>query len=89
MITPAELADAEEREALKEDVQAELAQFGQIVEMRLPTSGNAACEVFVRFGAPAEAAAAQAALRGRKFDGREVVVSLVPQARFEALVDGA
>ena len=37
---------------------------------------------------PAEAAAARQSFSGRKFDGRTVEVSLVPEADFEVLNDG-
>jgi hypothetical protein len=89
MLTPAELADAEERTSLKEDVEQELVQYGIIHAMKIPTSDNQDCNVYVRFGSAAAATAALTALRGRKFDGREVEVGLCHVERFDALVDGA
>ena len=89
MLTPQELVDAEERATLKEDVSEECAQFGAIEDIKIPTSDNAPCNIYVRFAAPAAAAAALAALRGRKFDGREVEVALCAREAFDALIDGA
>ena len=69
MLTPEELADASERESLKEDVGEECAQHGEVVSMKVPTSANASCVIYVCFGTAAAASAACAALQGRKCFG--------------------
>lgn len=88
MLTPDELADPTEREGLKEDVGEECAQFGEVAEMKVPATGNAQCNVYVRFATPDAASRAVAALQGRKFDGRVVSVALFSEDTFKALVDG-
>ena len=89
MACPEDMASEHERAALKEEVGDECARFGEVESIKLPTSDNADCHLYVRFATPAGASAALEALQGRKFDGREVQVALCPIERFEALVDGA
>ena len=88
-LAPEELALAEERAALKEDVNDECGQFGDIVEMRVPVSANASCDIYVRFAMPDAAQKAMAALQGRKFDGRTVDVSMCSMSTWDSVVDGA
>ena len=61
---------------------------GAVEAIKVPLEGNADASVYVRWSRPAEAAAARQSFSGRKFDGRTVEVSLVPEADFEALNDG-
>ena len=88
MLTPVELADAEEREALKEDLADECGIFGKILAMKVPTTDNATCNIFVAFATEEAAGRACVTLSGRKFDGRVVTVSHCPEARFRLFVDG-
>ena len=89
MLTPAELAVASERAALREDVDDECRRFGKIDDMRVPTSANPTCDIYVRFDTPEAAARAMAALHGRMFDGRTVEATLCAMAAWDAVVDGA
>mmetsp|Transcript_7153 Transcript_7153/g.20838 ORF Transcript_7153/g.20838 Transcript_7153/m.20838 type:complete len:270 (-) Transcript_7153:65-874(-) len=85
MLTPAELADPEEREGLKEDVTEECARFGKLLGVKVPADANPDCCAYVRFESLEAAAAAIASLSGRKFDGRTVGVLSVDEAAFDAL----
>ena len=67
----------------------ECAKFGRVDEIKVPTSDNAACTIYVRFASAGAASAALLGLRGRKFDGRTVEVALCPLEVFAMLVDGA
>ena len=87
MLTAEELADASEREALREDVREECAQYGEVVALKVPPRDNPKCCAFVKFATAAAASRACGALQGRKFDGREVHVELCPEDVFGALVD--
>ena len=87
-LSAAELLDAEERAGLKEDMLDECRRFGAVEAIKVPLEGNADASVYVRWSRPAEAAAARQSFSGRKFDGRTVEVSLVPEADFEVLNDG-
>lgn len=88
MLTAEELLDAAERRALKEDVAEECEKFGPLDDMKIPTSNNAACNIYIRWGTREAAAIALRALSGRKFDGRVVAVEPIGDDAFEALLDG-
>lgn len=88
MLTPEELANATEREEVKEDVVEECKIFGAVRSIKVPVSHNPSCGIFVQFEQPSSAAATVAALRGRKFDGRVVGVDLISETEFEAIADG-
>ena len=66
----------------------ECAQYGPVVEMKVPTSDNDQCNIYVKFETAAAASAALQGLSGRKFDGREVEVALCAEEVFGALGDG-
>ena len=89
MASPEDFASAAERESLKEEVGDECARFGEVESIKIPTSDNAECHLYVRFATAFAARTALQALQGRKFDGREVQIAVCPIERFEELVDGA
>merc|ERR1712087_204474 len=88
MLTKEELMDDEEREGLKEDVGDGCKKFGTVQAMKVPTSGNENCKVYIKFSTIPEASAALKQLSGRKFDGRVVEVTTIPELQFDAIVDG-
>eukprot|EP00327_Prymnesium_parvum_P001873 CAMPEP_0182847202 /NCGR_PEP_ID=MMETSP0006_2-20121128/28323_1 /TAXON_ID=97485 /ORGANISM="Prymnesium parvum, Strain Texoma1" /LENGTH=197 /DNA_ID=CAMNT_0024977501 /DNA_START=12 /DNA_END=606 /DNA_ORIENTATION=- len=88
MLTREELEDTEEREALKEDVTEECNKYGTVEAIKIPVKGNELCNLYVKWSTLSGAEAALKALAGRKFDGRVVGVSSVPEAQFDALIDG-
>jgi splicing factor U2AF subunit len=88
MLTKDELMDDEEREGLKEDVGEECKKFGKVLAMKIPTSGNENCQVYIKFSSISEASIALKALAGRKFDGRVVEVTSIPEGQFDVILDG-
>jgi len=89
MLTPAELADKEEREGLKEDVTEECQRFGPIEAVKVPVYGNPDCCAYIKFTSMDAATAALRSLSGRKFDGRTVGVLSVDSYTFDSIIDGA
>lgn len=88
MLTRDELMDNEEREGLKEDVGDECKKYGNVQAIKVPISANPDCSVYIKFSNASEASTALKALSGRKFDGRVVGVTSVPEAQFTAILDG-
>lgn len=87
MLTKDELMDEEEREGIKEDVGEECKKFGTVRMIKIPTIGNENCKVYIKFASTAEASTALKALSGRKFDGRTVLVTSIPEAHFDGIAN--
>ena len=77
-----------ERDGLKEDMLEECSKFGTVQAIKIPLAGNDDASLYVKWSAAKEAAAALKSFANRKFDGRVVAVSHVPEADFHTLKDG-
>ena len=64
-------------------------QYGTVAGLKIPVKGNDLCNLYVKWSTVAGAETALKALSGRKFDGRVVGVTSVPEAEFQSMVDGA
>jgi hypothetical protein len=84
MITAAELADAEERADIQEDIKMELTKYGEVKDIQLPTEGPGTCNVYVKFTEVQQARVARAALQGRKFGEGSVDVWFYDPSKFES-----
>eukprot|EP01029_Cantina_marsupialis_P015003 TRINITY_DN3287_c0_g1_i6.p1 TRINITY_DN3287_c0_g1~~TRINITY_DN3287_c0_g1_i6.p1 ORF type:complete len:287 (+),score=119.19 TRINITY_DN3287_c0_g1_i6:336-1196(+) len=75
---PEELEDDEEYKDIMQDIKEEVAKYGVIVEFSLPRAkdghSGALGHAFVTYTSPNEGQACMDAMRGRKFDGRPVIV---------------
>lgn len=63
-------------------------QYGVVEAIKIPIKGNDLCNLYVKWGTLSGAEAALKALSGRKFDGRVVGVTPIPEPEFETLLDG-
>uniref|UniRef100_A0A6S9X0L7 RRM domain-containing protein n=2 Tax=Chrysotila carterae TaxID=13221 RepID=A0A6S9X0L7_CHRCT len=88
MLTHDEMMDTQEHEGLKEDVMDGCKEYGKLEAIKIPITNNPNCSVYIKFSTTAEAQTALKGLSGRKFDGRVVQVTSVPEAHFSALADG-
>lgn len=83
-VTDSELADDEEYADICEDMRDECGKFGRVDRVSIPRSGaRGAGLVFVVFADAGSAAAARAALHGRRFGGRAVEASFMDPAALE------
>lgn len=88
-VTDSELADDDEYADICEDMRDECGKFGQVEKVSIPRSGSGGATaagvglVFVVFGDAGSAAAARAALHGRRFGGRAVEASFMDPGAFE------
>ncbi|EMC95127.1 hypothetical protein BAUCODRAFT_526859 [Baudoinia panamericana UAMH 10762] len=89
MITPEELMDADEADEILEDVKEECAKYGAIIDVKMPrpSSGsrqsNGIGKIYVKYEKPEAAQKALAALAGRKFADRTVVVTFFGEEYFD------
>nr|OQO27559.1 hypothetical protein B0A51_04472 [Rachicladosporium sp. CCFEE 5018] len=89
MITPEELMDAEESEEILEDIKEECSKYGNLLETKMPrgSSGNRQAagigKIYVKYEDSASAQKALAALAGRKFADRTVVVTYFGEEYFD------
>ncbi|TKA22882.1 hypothetical protein B0A50_07821 [Salinomyces thailandicus] len=89
MITHEELMDANEADEILDDVKDECAKYGPIMEVKMPrpSSGgrqsNGIGKIYIKFGKPESAQKALAALAGRKFADRTVVVTFYGEEYFD------
>ncbi|OQN95825.1 hypothetical protein B0A48_18110 [Cryoendolithus antarcticus] len=89
MITPEELMDAEESEEILEDIKEECSKYGNLLETKMPrgSSGNRQAagigKIYVKYEDAASAQKALAALAGRKFADRTVVVTYFGEEYFD------
>ncbi|KAK5112508.1 hypothetical protein LTR62_004265 [Meristemomyces frigidus] len=89
MITPEELMDAEEADEILEDVKEECAKYGPVLDVKMPrpASGsrqsNGIGKIYIKYESAESAQKALAALAGRKFADRTVVVTLFGEEYFD------
>ncbi|KAF2764771.1 hypothetical protein EJ03DRAFT_331555 [Teratosphaeria nubilosa] len=89
MITPEELMDADEADEILDDVKEECAKYGSLLEVKMPrpTGGsrqsNGIGKIYIKYDAPESAQKALAALAGRKFADRTVVVTFFGEEYFD------
>ncbi|KAK3675637.1 hypothetical protein LTR78_004278 [Recurvomyces mirabilis] len=89
MITVEELMDGEEADEILEDVKEECSKYGPVLDVKMPrpTSGsrqsNGIGKIYIKYEAPESAQKALAALAGRKFADRTVVVTLFGEEYFD------
>ncbi|KAK3706296.1 hypothetical protein LTR37_012811 [Vermiconidia calcicola] len=89
MITPEELMDAEEADEILEDVKEECTKYGPLLEVKMPrpTGGsrqsNGIGKIYIKYEKPESAKKALAALAGRKFADRTVVVTVFGEEYFD------
>ncbi|KAL1918440.1 uncharacterized protein VTP21DRAFT_3100 [Calcarisporiella thermophila] len=89
MVTPEELEDDEEYQEILEDVRDECLKFGQVTNVKIPRPQGGQVvpglgKIFVQYENVTQAQAASAALAGRKFADRVVLVSYIEEERFYA-----
>lgn len=90
MVANEDLADDEEYEDILLDIREECEKFGAVVDVKIPRPTPGGGDVpglgkcFVHFRTAADAAAAQAALAGRKFGDNTVVTSYITLPDFQA-----
>ena len=84
-VTEGELADDEEYADICDDMREECGKFGRVERVSVPRGAAArgAGLVFVAFADEGSAAAARAALHGRRFGGRAVEASFMDPGAFE------
>ena len=90
-VTPEDLADPEELEGIREDMQEEGAKYGPLLKVVIPQgppagSGGALppgyLKVFLQYGDVAAAGRARQAMAGRKFGGKVVEAVFVDEEMF-------
>ncbi|KAI9506338.1 hypothetical protein GGI25_002329 [Coemansia spiralis] len=90
MVTENELLNDEEYEDIVDDVRDECANYGSVVELRIPRHDQNNPEekvagvgkIFVKYTSAAEATVALNALAGRQFMGRTVIASYISEEDF-------
>ncbi|KAI7468411.1 hypothetical protein KC357_g6743 [Hortaea werneckii] len=89
MITPEELMDANEADEILDDVKDECAKYGTMLDVKMPrpSSGNrqnnGIGKIYIKYEQPESAQKALAALAGRKFADRTVVVTFFGEEYFD------
>ncbi|KAI7118815.1 hypothetical protein KC352_g33471 [Hortaea werneckii] len=89
MITPEELMDANEADEILDDVKDECAKYGTMLDVKMPrpSSGNrqnnGIGKIYIKYEQPESAQKALAALAGRKFADRTVVVTFFGDEYFD------
>ncbi|KAI5366553.1 putative RNA recognition motif domain, U2 snRNP auxilliary factor, large subunit, splicing factor [Septoria linicola] len=89
MITPEELMDPDDADEILEDVKEECAKYGPLLDVKMPrpTGGsrqsNGVGKIYLKYESPEHAAKALAALAGRKFADRTVVVTYFGEEYFD------
>ncbi|KAI6792329.1 hypothetical protein KC363_g6388 [Hortaea werneckii] len=89
MITPEELMDANEADEILDDVKDECAKYGNMLDVKMPrpSSGNrqnnGIGKIYIKYEQPESAQKALAALAGRKFADRTVVVTFFGEEYFD------
>ncbi|KAK5124286.1 hypothetical protein LTR85_001989 [Meristemomyces frigidus] len=89
MITPEELMDVEEADEILEDVKEECSKYGAILDVKMPRpsggsrQSNGIGKIYIKYEAPDSAQKALAALAGRKFADRTVVVTFFGEEYFD------
>ncbi|KAL6715925.1 hypothetical protein ACLMJK_006886 [Lecanora helva] len=89
MVTPEELIDNEDYEEICEDVKEECDKYGAVLEMKVPRpsggsrQSNGVGKIYIKYDSADSARKAMAALAGRKFADRTVVVTYFSEENFE------
>ncbi|KAE9981517.1 hypothetical protein EG328_011554 [Venturia inaequalis] len=88
MVTIEELMDGEEYDDIKLEVQDECDKYGKVIEIKIPRPAGARSspgvgKIYVKFEQPESAAKALAAMSGRKFSDRTVVVTYFGEEYFD------
>jgi len=88
MVTPEELMDNLEYEDIKLDVQEECEKYGKVLDIKIPRPAGARTspgvgKIYVKFEQPESAQKALAAMSGRKFADRTVVVTFFGEEYFD------
>lgn len=84
MISEAELRDDKEYVEVKEDIEEECKQYGQIISVIIPREGPGEGQVFIEYASPLQAQAAGTSLAGRQFAARIVKAKYHPESKFLA-----
>jgi hypothetical protein len=83
MLTEDDLKDEAEFNDILEDTREECGQFGQLLNVHIPKTGEAGLtKIFLEYASPEDAAKAIASLEGRTFDGRKVQASYFDEGKF-------
>lgn len=88
MVTPEELIDTQDYDEIVEDVQDECAKFGRVLDIKVPRPSMGSRQsagvgkIFLKYDSPDSARKAMAALAGRKFADRTVVVTYFSEVSF-------
>ncbi|WPH02676.1 Hypothetical protein R9X50_00554200 [Acrodontium crateriforme] len=89
MITPEELMDPDEADEILEDVKEECAKYGALLDVKMPRpsggsrQSNGIGKIYLKYEQPESAQKALAALAGRKFADRTVVVTFFGEEYFD------
>ncbi|KAF2756623.1 hypothetical protein EJ05DRAFT_70415 [Pseudovirgaria hyperparasitica] len=88
MVTAEELMDNDEYKEIVEDVKDECSKYGPVLDIKVPRPSGArqnpgVGKIFVKFDKPESAQKALAALAGRKFADRTVVVTFFGEEYFD------
>jgi len=89
MVIEEELVDDDEYNDICEDVKEECSKFGQVKSVFIPRPSpdfqvRGVGKIFVEFQAVESCKIAQQALAGRKFAGRTVVTSFIPEEKYRS-----
>ena len=88
MVTAEELMDQQDYDEIVEDVQEECNKFGRVLEIKVPKpsmgsrQSSGVGKIFIKYDTPEHAGKAMAALAGRKFADRTVVVTYFSEVSF-------
>jgi len=82
MVTVGELADDEEFRDIQEDVSEECSNYGQVLSVNIPRTGEGTGKVFVEYKSAAESLNARLKLEGRSFAGRTVECQFMELEKF-------
>ncbi|KAF2731279.1 hypothetical protein EJ04DRAFT_13762 [Polyplosphaeria fusca] len=88
MVTQNDLLDQQAVKEIEEDIRDECIKFGEILSLKMPRPSGARVnagvgKVYVKFDTVEAAEKAMAALAGRKFESRTVVVTQYPEELFD------
>lgn len=87
MITEQDLIEDEDYEDIRDDIKGECTKYGPVISLQIPrpvpdVTVPGLGKIFVEFASVEFAQRAQLALSGRKFAGRIVVTSYIPEDRY-------
>jgi hypothetical protein len=83
MLSHEDLVNEDEYKEILEDTREECGQFGQLISIEIPKTGEpGATKIFLEYSSTDDAAKAIAGLAGRTFDGRKVEAAYFDEASF-------